>query len=270
VTPGLVSVIVASFNHAEFLAKRMESLLDQTYPAIEILVIDDCSSDGSVDVLRKYESDPRVKLVVRERNGGWVAAFNQGIGMASGEFLIFANCDDDCEARMIERLVAALHANPSAGLAFCRSLVVDEQDRVIGNDFVSRERAFRARCATDAFVSGEEMTRFLLDSCVIPNMSAALIRQECFVSLGPFTSAYRVCGDWDLFFRIAACYDVAYVAEPLNKFRQHKSTIRITTKDRVIYEEYLRLLLSQIRLLDLTFVERCRFERTSCTCGRFT
>ena len=127
VKPGLVSVVVASYNHAEFLVQRMESLIDQTYQDIEILVIDDCSTDNSVEVLRRYESHPKVNLVIREKNGGWVTVSNQGVDMSSGEFVIFANCDDDCAPRMIDRLVAAMKIHPTAGIAFCRSLLVDER-----------------------------------------------------------------------------------------------------------------------------------------------
>lgn len=257
---GLVSVVVASYNHAEFLEKRMESLINQTYPDLEILVIDDCSPDNSLEVLRRYESHPKVKLVEREQNGGWVAVSNQGIDMSPGEFVIFANCDDDCDPRMIERLVNAMKVNPTAGIAFCRSLMVDEHDRVLGDDFSIREPSFRARCSTDTLLTQKEMGRFLLHSCVIPNLSAALIKKECFLSIGNLSPDYRACSDWDLFFRVATGYDVAYVAEPLNRFRQHDTTIRSLTKGRATYEEFFRVLLGQIRLLDLTFIERCRFR----------
>ncbi len=260
VKPGLVSVVVASYNHAKFLDRRMESLINQTYQNIEILVIDDCSPDNSVEVLRKYESHPKVRLIVREQNGGWVTVSNQGVELSSGEFVIFANCDDDCDHRMIERLVASLAANPTAGIAFCRSLMVDENDVVHGDDFSMREASFRARCAVDTLVSGAEMGRFLMHSCVIPNLSAALIRRSCFDSVGYLSSAYRVCCDWDLFFRIVSHYDVAYITEPLNKFRQHKTTIRSSTKSRIIFEEYIRLLLGQVNLLNLSFAERSRFR----------
>lgn len=260
VRPGLVSVVVASYNHAEFLEKRMESLIAQTYPNLEILVIDDCSPDNSLEVLSKYELHPRVKLVVREHNGGWVAVSNQGIEMSAGEFVIFANCDDDCDPRMIERLVNAMRVNPAAGIAFCRSLLVDEHDRVLGDDFSIRESSFRARCSTDTLLTQKEMSRFLLHSCVIPNLSAALIRKECFAAIGNLSPDYRACSDWDLFFRIVTRYEVAYVAEPLNRFRQHHTTIRSLTKGRATYEEFFRVLLGQIRLLDLTFIERCRFR----------
>lgn len=258
--PGLVSIVVASYNHAEFLVQRMESLINQSYQNIEILVIEDCSPDNSLEVLRKYEAHPKVKLIVREKNGGWVAVSNQGVDLSVGEFVLFANCDDDCEPRMIERLVDAMKSYPTAGIAFCRSLMVDEHDHMMGDDFVIRERSFRDKCRRDTLITGAEMSRFLLHSCVIPNLSAALIRRECFSAIGNLSSAYRANSDWDFFFRIAARYDVAYVAEPLNKFRQHATTIRSITKGRVTYEEYFRLLLGQIKLLDLTFFERCRFR----------
>lgn len=257
---GLVNLIVASYNHASFLERRMDSLVGQTYPDVEILVIDDCSPDNSVEILRRYESHSKVRLIVRERNGGWVTVSNQGVDLSAGEFILFANCDDDCDPRMVERLVGAMTRYPSAGIAFCRSLMVDEGDAVLGDDFTIREKAFRERCCSDTLLSGAEASRFLLHSCVIPNLSAALIRRECFDRVGYLSSEYRVCCDWDLFFRIAERYDVAYVAEPLNRFRQHKKTIRSVTKDRVVYEEYFRLLLGRIRTLDLSFGERIRFR----------
>lgn len=255
---GLVSIVVASYNHAKFLQQRMDSLMSQTYPNVEIIVIDDCSPDESVAVLRPYETDPRVKLVVREKNAGWVAVSNQGIELSSGEFVIFANCDDGCEPRMIERLVDAMQRHPTAGIAFCRSLLVDEKGNVLGEDVVIQEPSFRARCAMDTLIGSAEMGRFLLHACVIPNLSAALIRRECFDRIGQLSPDYKACSDWALFFRIARSYDVAYVAEPLNQFRQHAATIRSVMKERDTYEEYFTILLGEAHLLDLTLAEHCR------------
>ena len=256
--PSLVSVIVASYNHAEFLEQRLDSLINQTYQDIEILVIDDCSTDNSVEILRRYESHPKVRLIVRGQNGGWVTVSNQGVEMSAGEFIIFANCDDACELQMVERLVAAMRTHSTAGISFCRSLMIDENSSVVGDDFLGREKSFRVKCYIDALISRKEMSRFLLHSCVIPNLSAALFRKEYLISVGGLTSDYRVCSDWDLFFRMATRYDVAYIATPLNKFRQHETTIRSSTKGRIIYEEIIRLLLGQIKALDLTLMERIK------------
>lgn len=197
---GLVSIVVASYNHAEFLDRRLESLVNQTYQSTEILVIEDCSSDDSLKVLRKYEHQPKVRLIVRRNNGGWVAVCRQGVEMSSGEFVIFAQCDDDCHPRLIERLVDGMRAYPSAGIIFCRSVLVDKNGHRLGDDFSVREPSFRSRCTTDTLLTQKEMSRFLLHSCVIPNMSAALIRRECFTALGYLSSDYRVCNDWEFFF----------------------------------------------------------------------
>jgi len=257
---GLVSVVVASYNHARYLPRRMESLIEQTYPDIEVLVIDDRSPDNSVEVLQTYEQNSRVQLIERETNGGWVTVSNQGIELSRGEYVLFANCDDACEPQMIERLVAPLVSHPEVGVAFCRSLMVDENGALIGDDFTVREPAFRTRCSDDCLLLRDEMRRFLMHSCVIPNLSAALFRRSCFDSVGTISPDYEACSDWDLFFRISDHFDFAYVAQPLNHFRQHGRTIRAATKGRVTYDEFFRVLLGNIRHDSFGAVERARFR----------
>jgi len=258
---GLVSVVVASYNHAKYLPKRMESLLSQTYRDIEIIVIDDCSPDNSREVLRNYIHDSRVKLVEREANGGWVVVSNQGIELAKGEYIIFANCDDYCDSRMIEALVIGMQASENIGVSFCRSEMVDENNNHIGDDYQVRERSFRERCMTDTIISSAEMYRFFLHSCVIPNLSAALIRTKCFETSGNFSDSYKACCDWDLFFKIFEVYDGYYVSSPLNNFRQHSKTIRSALKGRTEYEEFIRLLLGQINhKKSLGFFEKMKFR----------
>lgn len=257
---GLVSVVVTSYNHARFLDERMRSLLGQRYGNMEIIVVDDRSTDDSVSVLEKYGTDPRVRLVVRERNGGWVAASNHGYELSTGEYVIFANCDDSCTPDLIGRLVAALEESPSAGLAFARSSLLGESGETLGTDFESREARFRRRCGADTVLSGEEMTRFLLHSCVIPNLSGAMFRAACYEDSGRLDEEYRVCSDWVLYFRVAERFDVSYVAEPLNYFRQHPRSIRESTKARVLFEEYMRLLYGYHRRISLAPWDRFRLK----------
>ena len=129
-TQGLVSIIMASYNHADYLTGRMDSLICQTYENIEIIVIDDCSTDNSLDILRKYQDHKKVRLIIREANGGWINVFNQGIELSKGEFILFANCDDECDPEMIAYLVQSMSTNPSAGVSssqivlahFCRRM----------------------------------------------------------------------------------------------------------------------------------------------------
>ncbi len=258
--PGLVSAIVTSYNHSEYLKERMDSLINQTYQNLEILVIDDCSTDGSLEVLRGYESHPKVKLIIREMNAGWVMASNQGVDVSRGEFIIFANCDDFCEPQMLEKLVESIRKNPTVGISYCRSKMIDQSGKLLGDDFLIRERAFRNFCKTDTLVPKNLFSKFLLNSCVIPNLSAALFRKDCYNYSGRMNGLYKVCADWDLFFRVTEYYDIAYISEPLNSFRQHKTTIRNTTKEQIYFSEVLGLLLTQITRQNLTLLEHFKFR----------
>ncbi len=257
---GLVTVIVSSYNHSQFLEKRIDSLLNQSYLNFEIIVIDDCSTENNLEILERYQVTPNFQLIKRKSNGGVFTVNNQGLEIGSGEYFIFANCDDSCDSLMIESLVKALESNNKAGLAFCRSLMIDEFDAIIGDDYFVREQAFKAHCITDAHINGNLMHKFLMHSCVIPNMSAALIRRSCMDVVGLFRTNFIACGDWDLFFRIAKNYDFAYVAKPLNFFRQHDKTIRNTSKGRVTYDEFFSILLPKINNSDFSLFERISFR----------
>jgi len=258
--PGLVSVIVASYNHAEFLQERMDSLLNQTYKNIEIIVIDDCSTDNSREVLRQYKPNQKVRLIERDSNSGWVSVSNQGVALSQGEFIIFANCDDACDSGMIVALVDSLQKNPTAGISFCCSELIDSSGNRLGSDFDQRERSFRAKCARDVLLTRGEMTRFLMHSCVIPNLSAALFRKNTYILSGGLTSKYQVCADWDLFFNVTKKCEVFYISQALNYFRQHETTIRSSTKERKYLLEIIEIILSNIKLQKSNFYETSKYR----------
>jgi glycosyltransferase involved in cell wall biosynthesis len=94
----LVSIVFTSYNHLEFLKQAIESILNQTYTNFELIVIDDCSTDGSQDLLTRYTFDNRVNLNLLDSNtGSFVKASNYGARIASGEYILFAQCDDFSE-----------------------------------------------------------------------------------------------------------------------------------------------------------------------------
>ncbi len=255
-----VSVIIASYNYASLLRDRIEGLLSQTYKNIEIIIVDDCSTDGSNVVLKEYMYHAKIRTYFNENNIGWVRTSNRGAELADGEYLIFANCDDLCDATLVETLLFNILSNPTAGMAFCQSDLIDEIGRKIGDDYVIRERAFRHYCATTRVIEGAQMYKFLLYSCVSPNLSGIMINKEVFFSKGGFSEKYTVCADWNLFFEISASNDTVYINSPLNKFRQHSNSIRSSTKNRIIYSEYLLLLLTRITDRNLSYIERSRFR----------
>lgn len=258
-TPGLVSIVVTSYNHAEFLPQRMESLLAQTYRPIEIIVVDDHSTDDSVEVLRRWEAEPLVRVVALDANLGVAGASNRGAALARGEYLMFAECDDFDAPAHVERLVRALESS-SAGVAFCRSALVDSRGTVVGDDFAGREPAFRAHCAADARIPSPLMRRFLLRACVVPNMSAALMRKAAFDAAGGASSAYRLCLDWDLWSRLALRNDFYYAAETLSSFRTHATTARSTFGLAMQIGEIFDVLRDAAAAMELSARDRFKFR----------
>ena len=128
-----VSVIVPNYNHARFLPKRIESILNQTFQDFELILLDDCSTDESRSILSSYASDPRVTVdstrripAARSSSGTRVS------GLARGKYVWIAESDDYADERLLERLVAVLDAEPEVVFVNCRSWRVDADGQLDG------------------------------------------------------------------------------------------------------------------------------------------
>jgi glycosyltransferase involved in cell wall biosynthesis len=255
-----VSIIVTSYNHAEYLEQRMESLIHQDYNNREIIVIDDGSTDDSRQVLEKYKAYPNIHLVFLEKNTGYAHACNLGLKMSQGDYVMFAECDDFNEASHLSVLVTLLDCRPDVGVAYCQSHIVNEQGQIIGNDFHNRDDAFKTLCRQDTAIPKETMSRFLLYACVIPNMSAALIRKGCIDRVGGLSTQYRVCADWDFWCKMAEHCSFYYIIAPLNYFRTHSTTVRSTAGISLHVIEYYKLLYNAFSKINMSFYEGFRFR----------
>lgn len=216
----LISVIVTNYNHAKYLDQRMESLLAQTYPNLEIIVVDNFSTDNSLEVLAKYKKYNHVKIVALEKNTGFVNSANHGVSLSRGKFFIFAEADDFNAPSQIELLYQAMAGNEQIGVAFCRSFMVDAESKVFDEDFNYRDRSFREHCSRDTLIPGRLAQRFLLFSFIIPNFSAVLFRRRYFDLAGGLV-AQKACPEWAFWFRMCRLCDFYYLATPLNYYRKH-------------------------------------------------
>lgn len=227
----LVSIVFTSYNHQEYLSQALDSLVNQNYSNLEIIIIDDCSTDGSQEILKQYEHYENIELKLQKINSGsYVKASNFGASFAKGDYLLFAQCDDFSDPNQIERLVIKALEFPHAGVIYSKSHLIDSKGVILSNDYQNREYLFRKKCHNDSFISGDLMFDFLTYSCVIPNLSAALIKRELFVSVGGLSLKYKVASDWAMWLELSFLTNFYYVSQPLNYFRQHPTTIRNTIK----------------------------------------
>lgn len=133
----LVSVIVPNYNHSAYLMSRIDSILAQDFDNFELILLDDCSTDNSRDILLKYQSDNRVThIVFNEQNSGTTfKQWDKGLLLARGKYIWIAESDDFAEKNFLTETVTALEGNPDVVLAFTGSQMVDADGQHMALDW---------------------------------------------------------------------------------------------------------------------------------------
>jgi glycosyltransferase involved in cell wall biosynthesis len=201
-----VSVVIPTFNHQTFISAAVESALAQTLRPLEVIVVDDGSTDATVEILAPYLS--RIRLV-RQPNQGVSAARNVGAGRATGEVLAFLDADDLWLPGKLERQVQRLRSDPGLGLVHCGMEEVDGQ----GNPLRERLDGMEGWVAPELLLFRQ--------SVILGAGSSALIRRDVFQQVGGFDSRLSTSADWDLCYRIASRWEVGFVREVLFRYRLH-------------------------------------------------
>lgn len=224
----LVSVIVPNYNYAHYLAQRLESIFAQTVQDFELIYLDDASTDNSDEVLARFDTDGRLQQFHNEVNGGNVfKQWNKGVREAKGKYIWLAEADDFAAPTLLENLLAKLEADSRIGLAYCGSLVVDENGQVIERAEDWLDHLDTQRWQHDFRNTGQsECARYLVHRNTIFNASAVMFRRELFEKIGYAEESYRLSGDWITWVRMLLLSDIAYVSQPLNYFRRHSQTVR--------------------------------------------
>lgn len=212
----LVSVIVPNYNHEKFLAQRLNSILNQTFQDFEITILDDCSTDGSINLIETYRHHPKVsQIIMNETNGGTpFRQWSKGIPLARGKYTWIAESDDYAEPALLEKLVEMAEQNENVGIAFCNSRWVDDT----GAEGKSLSLYSESFCK-----KGNDEIKTLLKFNTIQNASATLIRTDLAKQNIAGIERYRSCGDWYLYIQILKKSNVCYTSEILNSFRWYHS-----------------------------------------------
>lgn len=223
-----VSVCIPAYNHAQYLSKTIESVLQQTYADFELILIDDCSTDETPKLVRSIK-DPRFHYLRNQKNLGSTLNWNKCLQAAKGKYVSLLPADDWWKKRCVERFVTVLDRHPRVGLAFASFYAFDMKQN---------ESHLRQRFPQDRLFKGEEFFAMnVMDNRVAT--PAVMVRQECYQRLGYLDPYFRIVGDWELWLRIALHYDVAYIAQALGHWRYHgqNASIMDVTEDNLFDEE---------------------------------
>ena len=204
-----VTVVIPAYNAARFLRPAIDSVLAQTFGDVEIVVVDDGSTDDTLRIAQSY--GPPVRSITQSNEGPSVAR-NTGLRHAAGEFVAFLDSDDVWAPRFLERVVAALDASPDAGYAYAWAQFIDEAGTLLPGYIRSRP--------------GPDIVRQILGSGCLALLSMTVFRAASLRAVAGFNAELRQAEDWDLFLRLASAgIGVVHVPEVLVQKRLHSDSL---------------------------------------------
>lgn len=219
-----VSVIIPTYNRSELLKKAIESLENQSHQNFEIIIIDDCSTDDTAEVVRGMD-DERIIYLRHDTNKGGSEARNTGIKQATGSFIGFLDSDDQWLPDKLERQLKQFEGQPDVGVVYTGVQVVDEHNQP-------------TRKIVPAY-KGEILPKLFESNC-IDTTSSVLVKREVLDQVQGFDASLPSCQDWDLYIRLAQVTKFDFVKESLVLFYHHSGE-RITTNKKSVLTGHMSI-----------------------------
>ena len=209
----LVSVIVPNYNHAQYLEQRLDTVFNQTYKNFEVIILDDCSTDNSIEIINRYKDNPHLsKIVVNEKNtGSPFLQWDKGIHYAKGELIWIAESDDYCELNFLESVIAEIKKHDNVVLAYSNCVKVDENNKI-----VARLKERKNRCFQGVKFLKKRLTRY----CAISSASCAVFKKEAAMCITKNYLSFKNTGDYQFWTEIVPLGNVSIVRKNLVYWRQ--------------------------------------------------
>ena len=207
--PKSVSVVIPTYNYGRFIADALRSVLDQTRPPSEIIVIDDGSTDDTAAIVQGF--DARVRYIRRD-NAGVCAARNRGVTESTGELIAFLDADDTWEPTNLEKQLARFESDDEIGLVHCAL-----------REFAD-ETGETLRLYLEGGEDGVAESLLMWEGPMIVRPGGAVtVSREAFDHVGGFDTRMKAGEDWDFCYRVARSFKIGFVAEPLVNYRSHSA-----------------------------------------------
>lgn len=238
-----VSVVVPNYNYAHYLRERINSIMNQTYPVYEVIILDDASVDDSVCIIEEMQKKYPLNIKVHMNNyntGNVFKQWGKGFEIASGAYVWIAEADDLSELDFLEKIMNAMDNNPDTILAYSQSKMMDENGIVTSPNYldyvsdINSEKWKNDYCEN----SVKEIECALCVKNVIPNVSAVVFKKGEYSLALEKAEKYSVAGDWKFYIEILKEKgNVAFVSESLNLHRRHTNSVTSTLQAQKHFDE---------------------------------
>lgn len=214
-----VSVIIPNYNHASFLKQRIDSVLNQTYQDFELIILDDCSTDNSREVIAAYKNHPQLSHMIFNdvNSGSTFLQWEKGINLARGEYIWIAESDDWCEPTLLETLVDGMEQDTACVISYCQMYCVNEKNDIKWQSW--------HRCLSEVVDSATFIEDYLAVKVSIYNASMALFKKEAHAAVSKEYMQYKFSGDHLFWIQIAMQGRTHISGKLLNYFRKHDGDV---------------------------------------------
>ena len=255
----LVSIIIPNYNYARYLREAIDSALAQTYRPVEVIVVDDGSTDGSRSVIQAYGSAIRS---IFQKNEGLPSARNAGIAMASGEFFVFLDSDDALLPDALLTLYEGFSSAPDCGIVFGYSQSVGAAGE--------RLSFHRNECRSFSY------KEFLFANFIL--VPEAMISRRVVAEIGGFNPSFLQCEDYDFWIRSARKFEIRYIDRLVARIKSHDANLskdrvtQLTWELRVLLSHYDGSLLTRRSLARIyhRLAYECRIQKNTALFRRYT
>ena len=241
-----VSVIIPNYNHAPFLKQRIDSVLSQTFQDFELIILDDCSTDSSREIIEQCRSNPKISQIIfnTENSGGLFKQWIKGIENARGEYIWIAESDDYVAENFLEETLKVMQQDESLGMVFTNSNTVDCKGKFLWTTEDNSASSYQLLMADGNVIERHNASQYLLKEMIIANASSALFRKKSLVDLDFAELAKFInTGDRFVYLGISLASKIKYISKPLNFMRTHKAnTTKKSFENGNIHKDRLRVL----------------------------
>ncbi len=219
---NLISIAMCTYNGDRFIKEQLDSILNQTYKNLEIIICDDCSSDNTINIIKEYiKNDNRIKFFKNKKNLGFVKNFEQAISLCKGDFIALADQDDIWKINKLELFLNDINHNV---LIYSDAILIDINGHEIGEELIRRN---------SCLVSGKCNKAFFLSNCVSGN--TLMFKRELIEHILPIPEKISYHDIWIAF--VASTYStITYTDEAMTYYRRYAD--QVTNKPIVVYEKF--------------------------------
>ena len=240
-----VSVIVPNYNYGRYLKARLQSITAQEYPVYEIIILDDCSTDNSAEIIKDFADNSiiPVKVIFNEKNSGSVfRQWSKGIENAGGEYIWIAEADDLCDKEFLREAMKGLY-DEQVVLSYTQSKQIDRRGRITANDYLDYTKnvdgdKWKADYSRDGTL---EIRDTLAIKNTIPNVSGVVFRKYDISGIVDELSSFKVAGDWYFYVWLLQKGRISYSARSLNLHRRHNDGVTLSENAQEHLNEIVRM-----------------------------